>query len=112
MHEVLVNRLRGLRLPSKSVVRLTDLPDITLDVLNVDVKQHNGRGRKLQHNDNKSEYYKLVESISRHKMLKQLPYFFSYKTGRSLPKRSQTTSSVWSDGYLCGCFGKKSTFYS
>ena len=32
MHEVLVNRLRGLSLPRKSVVRLTDRPDMTLDV--------------------------------------------------------------------------------
>ena len=30
MHEVLVNRLGGL--PRKSVVRLTDRPDMTLDV--------------------------------------------------------------------------------
>ena len=32
MHEVLVNRLRGLSLPRKSVVRLTDRPDMTSDV--------------------------------------------------------------------------------
>ena len=32
MHEVLVNRLEGLSLPRKSVVRLTDRPDLTLDV--------------------------------------------------------------------------------
>ena len=32
MHEVLVNRLGGLSLPRKSVVRLIDLPDMTLDV--------------------------------------------------------------------------------
>ena len=32
MQEVLVNSLRGLSLPRKSVVRLTDRPDITLDV--------------------------------------------------------------------------------
>ena len=32
MHVVLVNRLGGLRLPRKSVVRLTDRPDMTLDV--------------------------------------------------------------------------------
>ena len=32
MHEVLVNRLGGLSLPWKSVVRLTDRPDMTLDV--------------------------------------------------------------------------------
>ena len=32
MHEVLVNRLGGLSLPRKSVVRITDHPDMTLDV--------------------------------------------------------------------------------
>ena len=32
MHEVLVNRLGGLSLPRKSVVKLTDHPDMTLDV--------------------------------------------------------------------------------
>ena len=37
MHEVLVNRLGGPSLPRKSVVRLTDRPNITLDV---------NRGRK------------------------------------------------------------------
>ena len=39
MHEVLVNRLEGLSLPRKSVVRLSDRPDMTLDVY---------RGRKKQ----------------------------------------------------------------
>ena len=32
MHEVLVNRLGGLSLARKSVVRLTDRPEMTLDV--------------------------------------------------------------------------------
>ena len=32
MHEVLVNRLGGLSLPRKNVVRITDRPDMTLDV--------------------------------------------------------------------------------
>ena len=32
VHEVLVNRLGGLSLPRKSVVRVTDRPDMTLDV--------------------------------------------------------------------------------
>ena len=45
VHEVLVNRLGGLSLPRKSVVSLTDRPDMTLDVY---------RGRKTtiqqQHN--------------------------------------------------------------
>ena len=32
VHEVLFNRLGGLSLPRKRVVRLTDRPDMTLDV--------------------------------------------------------------------------------
>ena len=42
MHEVLVNRLGGLSLPRKSVVRLTDHPDMTLDV-------YRGRKTTMQH---------------------------------------------------------------
>ena len=42
MHEVLVNRLGGLSLPRKSVVRLSDRPNKTLDVY---------RGRKTTTND-------------------------------------------------------------
>ena len=42
MHEVLVNRLGGLSLPRKSVVRLTDRPDMTLDV-------YPGRKTTIQH---------------------------------------------------------------
>ena len=38
MHKVLVNRLGGISLPRKSVVGLTDRPDMTLD-FTVDVKQ-------------------------------------------------------------------------
>ena len=37
MHEVLVNRLGGLSSLRKSVVRLTDRPNMTIDVM--DVKQ-------------------------------------------------------------------------
>ena len=43
VYEVLVNRLGGLSLPRKSVVRLTERPDITVDVY---------RGRKQQYNSN------------------------------------------------------------
>ena len=32
VHQVLVNRLGGLSLPRKSVVRITDHPDMTFDV--------------------------------------------------------------------------------
>ena len=47
MQEVLVNRLGGLSLPRKSVVRLTDRPDMTLDVY---------CGRKKQNNSPYLEY--------------------------------------------------------
>ena len=40
MHEVLVNRLGGLSLSRKSVVRLTDRPDMTLDVYRGTTMQH------------------------------------------------------------------------
>ena len=43
VHEVLVNRLGGLSLPRKSVVRLTDRPNMTLDVY---------RGRKTTKQSN------------------------------------------------------------
>ena len=46
MHEVLVNRLGGLSLPRKSVVRLTDRPDMTLDV-------YRGRKTTIQYNSAK-----------------------------------------------------------
>ena len=42
MHEVLVNRLGGLSLPRKSVVRLTGRPDMTLDV-------YRGRKKTIQY---------------------------------------------------------------
>ena len=46
MHEVLVNRLGGLSLLRKSVVRLTDRPNMTLDVYRrrkttIQQQQHN-----------------------------------------------------------------------
>ena len=43
MHEVLVNCLGGLSLPRKSVARLTDRPDMTLDV-------YRGRKTTIQYN--------------------------------------------------------------
>ena len=53
MHEVLVNCLGGLSLPRKSVVRLTDRPDMTLDVY---------RGRKTTIQQQKSLEKKTVET--------------------------------------------------
>ena len=59
VHEELVNRLGGLSLPRKSVVRLTDRPDMTLDVY---------RGRKTtiqqqQQIDGKQEQIPILCSI-------------------------------------------------
>ena len=48
VHEVLVNRLGGLSLPRKSVVRLTDRPDMTIDVY---------RGRKTTMQQQCNKYY-------------------------------------------------------
>ena len=48
MHEVLVNRLGGLSLPRKSVVRLTDRPDMTLDVY---------RGRKTTNQQQSTDFF-------------------------------------------------------
>ena len=47
MHEVLVNRLGGLSLPRKSVVRINDHPDMTIDVY---------RGRKTTAQQQQSVY--------------------------------------------------------
>ena len=59
MHEVLVNRLGGLSLPSKSVVRLTDRPDMTLDVY---------RGRKIT--TQQQQKYNITRLISYEKVNK------------------------------------------
>ena len=52
VHKVLVNRLGGLSLPRKSVVRFTDCPDITLDV-------YPGRKTTIQQQQQLSHYLTL-----------------------------------------------------
>ena len=54
MHEVLVNRLGGLSLPKKSVVRLTDRPDMTLDV-------YHGRKTTMQQQQQSSNTPSYIE---------------------------------------------------
>ena len=56
MHEVLVNRLGGLSLPRKRVVRLTDRPDITLDV-------YRGRKTTMQQQQQQNQIDKSSASI-------------------------------------------------
>ena len=67
MHEVLVNRLGGLSLPRKSVVRLTDRPDMTLDVY---------RGRKTTMQQQQSVHLKLL--ISESKFSTDVQYFQNF----------------------------------
>ena len=55
MHEVLVNRLGGLSLPRKSVVRLTYRPDMTLDVY---------RGRKTTMQQQQPNIPVLIAGVS------------------------------------------------
>ena len=56
MQEVLVNRLGGLSLPRKSVVRLTDRPDMTLDV-------YHGRKTTIQSKNQRYVFLFLSENI-------------------------------------------------
>ena len=72
MHEVLVNRLGGLSLPRKSVVRLTDRPDMTLDV-------YHGRKTTIQYNT--IQYKDILHTASSiifviHLLKEGLPYLF------------------------------------
>ena len=70
VHEVLVNRLGGLSLPRKSVVRLTDRPDMTLDV-------YRGRKTTMQQPEQvQLIYYQLRQTSLFSVMLlqSQLPY--------------------------------------
>ena len=59
MHEVLVNRLGGLSLPRKSVGRLTDRPDMTLDV-------YRGRKTTIQQliSQEQTDHISTVDGIS------------------------------------------------
>ena len=56
VHKELVNRLGGLRLSWKSVVRLTDHPDMTLDV-------YRGRKTTVQQQQQQSSRYEGMEKI-------------------------------------------------
>ena len=56
MHEVLVNRLGGLSLPRKSVVRLTDRPDMTLDV-------YRGRKTTMQQQQPETKIAEIANSV-------------------------------------------------
>ena len=67
MHEVLVNRLGGLSLPRKSVVRLTDRLDMTLDVY---------RGRKTTKQQQQQQAKLLRQGYRYHKLRKAFSKFY------------------------------------
>ena len=70
MHEVLVNRLGGLSLPRKSVVRITDRPDMTLDV-------YRGRKTTMQQQQNITVIYNAMMSCQQFRInYRQLSIFF------------------------------------
>ena len=75
MHQVLVNRLGGLSLPRKSVARLTDRPDMTLDVY---------RGRKTtmqqqqQQLDSANSCYSIRQNLHTHVAICMHKYTCTY----------------------------------
>ena len=67
VHEALVNRLGGLSLPRKYVVRLTDHPDMTLDVYRgskTTMQQCNNWAYTYVSSGNKSVAIKAVQSLN------------------------------------------------
>ena len=99
MHEVLVKRLGGLRLPRKSVVRLTDRPDMTLDV-------YRGRNATMQvlafHSTTEYRIYPAIRQgfcPSRMTSNNEISLNkFCYNTNFTLPKQSQRSRSILQDG--------------
>ena len=80
MHEVLVNRLGGLSLPRKSVVRFTDRPDMTLDVYRgrkTTIKQqirNCARGIVHIYGEYTSNKYNIFVALDPHEMLNDLKW--------------------------------------
>ena len=93
MHEVLVNRLGGLSLPRKSVVRLTDRPDMTLDVY---------RGRKTTMQQQQLPYYEIFGANASHIFSPKIVSVYQVLTFEILTKRLLTTSLVWNKLALVG----------
>ena len=93
MHEVLVNRLGGLSLPRKSVVRLTDRPDMTLDV-------YRGRKTTMQQQVMPSIFAPPPSFLTQNVGSLRAPFIFStvfgqlkrYKSCNSLKNQSGKTT--------------------
>ena len=74
MHKVLVNRLGGLSLPKKSVVRLTDRPDMTL---------HFNRGRKTTTQQQNILRYFIFSCLFKGGIKKNLAQFTKLQDGNA-----------------------------
>ena len=99
MHEVLVNRLGGLSLPRKSVVRLTDRPDMTLDVY---------RGRKTtmqQQCNNYGEHSSRLRNFEGFKLVTTLTETKEAKCKTRYHSLSKAFSKSMKTRYsFCCCF--------
>ena len=87
MHEGLVNRLGGLSLPRKSVVRLTDHPDMTVGVCR-------GRETTMQHRDGKNPSYSQINMVLGLLMYSRTSMARTLMARKSLPRLFQTRSCV------------------
>ena len=93
MHEVLVNRLGGLSLPRKSVVRLTDRPDMTLDV-------YCGRKTTNQQNDGndvvEAQRRTAAQKVTQLELtLGQIANFCPVISRNTIVKNSTSVSCIW-----------------
>ena len=90
VHEVLVNRLGGLSRPRKSVVRLTDRPDMTLDVYRgrkTTIQQHKwsylllkcSTGQKVVTEDHFTHWAQINVNVFK-KTIASVPYITSYSS--------------------------------
>ena len=102
MHEVLVNRLGGLSLPRKSVVRLTDRPDMTLDV-------YRGRKTTKQKQNNNSPSADSRGAVFSYWRKYVHEVLVNRLGGLSLPRKSVVRLTVRPDMTLDVHRGRKTT---
>ena len=91
VHEVLVNRLGGLSLPRKSVVRLTDRPDMTLDV-------YRGRKTTMQQQQRPIIWIRFMTIpiyLQPHAAQRQMP-LFAWSTSLAVPSSSPAQGEIFS----------------
>ena len=89
MHEVLVNRLGGLSLPRKSVVRLTDRPDMTLDV-------YRGRKTTIQ----QQQYLVILSSKTYVKVFSVVANYFTVKSTDIFRSTNINKTIYWQESLM------------